>query len=361
VTPDESVDLLVDMLEIESFSGREAALARFLSGRMARAGLTATVDAAGNAVGSRQGDGKARYDVVLLGHMDTVPGWIPVRREGDLLHGRGAVDAKGPLAAFVAAAATAELPPGVRVTVVGAVEEESASSRGARHFAECMRPDACIIGEPSGWDSITLGYKGRLLADYRVERASSHSAGPDASVAEHAVDWWNGVRAHRDAFNAGRDRVFDQLQCSLRDVRTSSDGRTDLAFATVGFRLPPGLDIESLENAVSELAHTGSVRFRAAERAVSSDRTTPLARPFLGAIRRAGGNPRFKTKTGTSDMNVVGPRWRCPIVAYGPGDSRLDHTPEEHISIAEYLSAVDILRDVLAALPAHAADERTSL
>jgi LysW-gamma-L-lysine carboxypeptidase len=46
-------------------------------------------------------------------------------------------------------------------------------------------------------------------------------------------------------------------------------------------------------------------------------------------------------------MNVVGPVWRCPILAYGPGDSNLDHTPDEHILIDEYLRAITVLEDAL--------------
>jgi LysW-gamma-L-lysine carboxypeptidase len=46
-------------------------------------------------------------------------------------------------------------------------------------------------------------------------------------------------------------------------------------------------------------------------------------------------------------MNVVGPVWNCPIVAYGPGDSQLDHTPNEHVVIEEYLQAIELLRTVL--------------
>jgi LysW-gamma-L-lysine carboxypeptidase len=76
-----------------------------------------------------------------------------------------------------------------------------------------------------------------------------------------------------------------------------------------------------------------------------------LARTFNIALRQAGVRPRFKLKTGTSDMNVVGPVWNCPIVAYGPGDSLLDHTPNEHIVLEEYCQAVEILQSVLAALP----------
>jgi LysW-gamma-L-lysine carboxypeptidase len=46
-------------------------------------------------------------------------------------------------------------------------------------------------------------------------------------------------------------------------------------------------------------------------------------------------------------MNVVGPRWQCPMVAYGPGDSALDHTPDEHVVIDEYRRAIGILADAL--------------
>jgi LysW-gamma-L-lysine carboxypeptidase len=49
-------------------------------------------------------------------------------------------------------------------------------------------------------------------------------------------------------------------------------------------------------------------------------------------------------------MTVVGPAWRCPIVAYGPGDAALDHTPEERIVLDEYLKAVRVLAGVLGAL-----------
>ena len=74
----------------------------------------------------------------------------------------------------------------------------------------------------------------------------------------------------------------------------------------------------------------------------------PLMRSFLAAIReQTSERPRFVSKSGTSDMNVVAPVWQCPIVAYGPGDSNLDHTPNEHVGLDEYWQAILILESAL--------------
>ena len=72
------------------------------------------------------------HELVLLGHIDTVAGHPPVMHRDGELYGRGAVDAKGPLAAFATAAAMSGHGPGWRIVVVGAVEEEAATSKGAR-------------------------------------------------------------------------------------------------------------------------------------------------------------------------------------------------------------------------------------
>ena len=90
--------------------------------------------------------------------------------------------------------------------------------------------------------------------------------------------------------------------------------------------------------------------FAAGKRPWRGDRQNALVRSFLTAIRSrwiAAVQPGFLVKTGTSDMNVVGPLWRCPIVAYGPGDSALDHTPHEHLSLDEYWRAVLVLEAML--------------
>lgn len=351
----DSEAFLQRMVEIESLSGQETAVAEFIVAQMQAFGYDeAFVDAAGNAVGRRvcpDEKGEIQQEIVLLGHMDTVPGNIPVRiDEEGRLHGRGTVDAKGPLATFVVAGAQATLQPGTRLVVIGATEEESATSRGARFAREQYQPDFCIIGEPSGWEGITLGYKGRVLLDYSLRQEMGHTAGPVTSVGETAVSFWNGLNDYCHQFNASRGKLFDQILPSMRQIETGSDGLWDTAVLKLGFRLPPDYDLQELVDLAEQLRGTADLRLYAHEPAYHTSRANPLYRAFSQAIRQTGGRPVPKLKTGTSDMNVVGPVWQCPIVAYGPGDSQLDHTPHEHLELAEYERAIVVLEKVISAL-----------
>lgn len=353
-TDDGAVRFLQQLVEIPSLSGEETAVAHFLVSQMNQSGFVARVDEAGNAVGMRNcpdANGDIQQEIVLLGHLDTVPGEIPVRQEAGKLYGRGTVDAKGPLAAFVVAGARATLSPGTRLVVVGAVEEEAATSKGARHIAGQYQPDLCIIGEPSGWNGITLGYKGRLLIDACFIQPMAHTAGAESGAAELGLAWYNKLMSYVTRFNADQSRLFDQLLPSVRELHTSSNGLENRLEMKLGLRLPPAFDITEFENWLQESAgEVGTIRSYAYESAVQGKRTNPLAQVFNRAIRQAGSAPTYKLKTGTSDMNVVGPMWHCPIVAYGPGDSTLDHTPDEHIVIREYLQAIEILQTALADL-----------
>jgi acetylornithine deacetylase/succinyl-diaminopimelate desuccinylase-like protein len=100
-----AVELVTGLVEIPSISRQEAIASTWLVSQMRGAGFDrAFLDEAGNAVGEL-GDSDAARTIVLLGHIDTVPGNIAVRIENDRLFGRGSVDAKGPLATFVAGAA----------------------------------------------------------------------------------------------------------------------------------------------------------------------------------------------------------------------------------------------------------------
>ena len=396
-----AIELLRGLVAIPSLSYQEAEASAWLVQQMAAAGYDrAFVDAAGNAVGE-VGPVDAGRTLVLLGHIDTVPGNIPVHVAttvaGDVLYGRGSVDAKGPLTTFVAAAARVGSAwahmHNLRIVVVGAVEEEAASSKGARFIRARFDgvheplPVACIIGEPSHWTRVTLGYKGRLLVEMEAAQPMAHTAGPDAGVAVIAVEFWNWLSEYAARFNTGRDKAFEQFQPSLRRLTTFTDADMhDHVVASSGIRLPLGFDADRLaaelcawarERALpanltisqsqnfhspisispehpTEVTIPGpltsiTLRFSSYEPAWRGDRSNPLVRSFLHALKEVAPAEKlgFVLKTGTSDMNVVGPVWACPIVAYGPGDSSQDHTPHEHVPLNDYWRAVLVLEAAL--------------
>lgn len=343
--------ILEDLVRTPSISGDEARAVAVFVARGREIGLAACVDDAGNAVATRHASAPDPVEIVLLGHIDTVPGFVPARVESGVLHGRGAVDAKGPLAAMLVAAATAEVHPRVAIHVIAAVGEETPESPGARHIVPRYRPAACIIGEPSGADGFALGYKGRLLVRARFERAHSHSAGPAGSAADAAFAWWGRVNKRVARLNHGVMAAFDSIQASLRDIGSVNDGLVDSATLVAGFRLPPTLAPETLESLIRTIDDPPSgIEFRGHTPAFRGDRGSAVAAAITAAIRAEGGTPRPLLKTGTADMNIVGPAWGCPIVAYGPGDSALDHTPHEHIRLDEYLRGILVLRRALALL-----------
>ena len=347
LAPDD-VALVGGLVAIPSVSRGEADAVAWLVERMRERGFRASVDEAGNAVGEI---GEGEMHVVLLGHIDTVPGEIPVRVEDGDLIGRGAVDAKGPLAAFVAAAT--EPVRGVRVTVVGAVEEESPTSAGARYRATLPAPDWCVIGEPSGWDGVTVAYKGRLVLGVSLSREARHGAAPGPTVAEEALALWARLGAHARELVAD-PRPFARLDCRLEGMHADrGDGLVERAELRVGYRVPPGMTTDELERAARAVAdqHDGEAEVvferLASEEPARTARTSALGTAFARAIAGAGGQATFKEKTGTSDMNVLLPAWRCPMVAYGPGDARYDHTPMERLDLADYARSIAVLRDVL--------------
>jgi LysW-gamma-L-lysine carboxypeptidase len=336
---------LLGLVERFSPTGQEGEAVAWLVSRMHALGYDRSApDAAGNAVGVI---GEGPRQVVLLGHIDTVPGRVPVRVEGGVLYGRGAVDAKGPLAAFVDAAARLGKQPGWQIVVIGAVDEEG-DSAGARYAAGPYRPDYAIIGEPSRWERVTLGYKGSAAAELAVKRPAAHSAAQAQNACETAFETWGAIRGWCAQFNQGRARVFDQLSPSLRGFASGSDGFVDWARLRLGVRLPPGFSPADWYNRLAGLAPGAEVCPTGfAIPAYLGEKNTPLVRAFLAGIRGAGGSPGFVLKTGTADLNIVAPAWDCPAVAYGPGDSTLDHTPDEHISLEEYVHAVEVLQEVL--------------
>jgi LysW-gamma-L-lysine carboxypeptidase len=346
--PAKARELLVRLVEIPGVTGAEKEACGYLARTLPMYGWEgACLDEVGNVVAHR---GRGQREIVLLGHIDTVPGGPVFRLDGDILWGRGSVDARGPLCAFVVAGGTAEVPEGWRLTLIAAVGEEG-DSRGARHVIPLYSPAACVIGEPSGTNGITIGYRGYLRLQISARDSGAHrsgNAGPVTATLMAASDILRDV--------AGRDRPEKPLierpfgaVISMRGEEAGERyGRVD-----VDVRLPLGA---SPGEWASEFIKIGSrqgaegqdveVKLAASMPACMVDKNDPLVRALRVAVRNAGLTPRLLAKGGTADFNFAA-AWNCPMAAYGPGDSKLDHTAEEHIDLNEYLTSAAILKNAL--------------
>jgi len=336
----EARELLVKLVRIPSVSGNEQPCARQLAAFFERHDREVWLDAAGN-VRAPADDG-----VLLTSHIDTVPGDIPVRVEADdegrdVLWGRGSVDAKSALASMAAAAVR------TGASFVGVVGEE-VDSRGSRHVIETRdaAPDAVINGEPSGWNGLTLGYRGILGGTYVGASESGHSSRPENNAIQDAMDWWRCVE--REFEHDEYVPVFERVTCKPVGFQggLSDDGLTVEATMEVKLRVPPRYETGTVREIADGCLDGGTVNWHDMVEPVMESPRTPVARAFRAAIRSHGGEPRMLRKTGTSDMNVFANAWGVPIVSYGPGDSSLDHAPDERLPLPEYDKAVAVLVDV---------------
>jgi LysW-gamma-L-lysine carboxypeptidase len=368
---DYAVDLLTRMLNIYSPSGNEEQISLFLADEMTKLGFRVHRDQVGNVIGEI---GEGSPVVLLCGHMDTVEGEIPIRFEDGKLYGRGSVDAKGPLAAMIVAASNfAEGNFPGKILVVGVVDEEG-SGKGIQHFVEeGIQPDFAIFGEPSGLEKVVFGYKGILTVKVTVETPSGHSAAPwlfDNAI-EKAMDFWKQINKLHLREEKLKSRFYSITSCltGIKGGNTSASFIPSYCEILVQLRIPPQLTpeqvFEEVKRKIDRYKATNPKVTVAIEKvdvakAFEADRRSVIVRALAWGIRKTTLNyASFSRKTGTGDMNVLGNTLKIPVVTYGPGDSRLDHTPNEHIDIQEYLDSIQVLKKTLTKLPNFAKRHRT--
>jgi LysW-gamma-L-lysine carboxypeptidase len=358
-----AVDLLTRMLNIYSPSGNEEQISLFLAEEMTKLGFKVHRDEVGNVIGEI---GEGSPVVLLCGHMDTVEGEIAIRVEDGQLYGRGSVDAKGPLAAMIVAAskfANGSFPG--KILVVGVVDEEG-TGKGIQHFVEeGIQPDFAIFGEPSGLEKVVFGYKGILTVKVTVETPSGHSAAPwlfDNAI-EKAMDFWKQINRLHMREEKLKSRFYSITSCltGIKGGNSSASFIPSHCEILVQLRIPPQLTpeqvFEEVKRKIDRYKSTNpkvTVTLETVDvaKAFEADRRSVIVRALAWGIRKTTLNyASFSRKTGTGDMNVLGNALKIPVVTYGPGDSRLDHTPNEHIDIQEYLDSIEVLKKTLTKLP----------
>lgn len=333
-------DLLNKVIRIPSVSKDEHELAKFLLDAVKYPSVSGNIDATGNIV-FQKGNGANR--LLLLGHMDTVPPIWRVETDQDGISGRGVVDAKGSFVNFVHMLEEVDVPEDGTLLVIGAVEEEVSSSKGAYYVRDHYPADAVIIGEPSGEDHLTLGYYGLYKLRITISKKQEHTAAKDSiSVIDELYQVVEKIRQ--------RVREIDpNTMSSLIDIKQFQQEDLLTAVGTLNFRISPAAGKEySRAIRLDHLGEHVSVEVLRATPGFSNRRNDPLVKAFIRSFSAHGKSIHYIRKRGTSDMNTLATTWhKVPMVAYGPGDSSLDHTSEEYLHFEEVQTTRAILRDAI--------------
>jgi LysW-gamma-L-lysine carboxypeptidase len=359
---DQAVQLLTNLLGIYSPSGKEEVISNFLLDQLKELGFNVKKDAIGNVIGEI---GEGEPTVLLCGHMDTVAGHIPLRVEKDRIYSRGAVDAKGPLAAMIMAAAEVAIDPTFKAKIViASVVEEEATSRGVKHLTkDGISADYAIFGEPSGVGNITIGYKGNLHLKIICKTETGHSSTPwlYENAVEKAYELWTRIRNSFPPVETQKSPFYAITTCltkisggrALSVIPFESEVHIDL-------RIPPQFTSNQVLNETKKVIQKYEVEnpkvkvgvtIEDSNEAFEVDKRSPLVKALSSSIRKVLNKPAtLLRKTGTGDMNILGQAMKAPIVTYGPGDSHLDHTTEEHIVISEYLASIQVYKKTLLTL-----------
>lgn len=360
-SPKFAVKLLEKALRLYTPSLSERPLAEFLADKCDDLGFeNIRIDDAGNLIATK---GSGSPTTMLCGHMDVVPGRIRVRRDGDVLYGRGASDAKAPLIAMLLAAADAGEDTGT-VVFVGAVDEEG-NATGIKHLASegGLDIDYAVFGEPSGLTNVTIAYKGRLAISLRVSAAdSSHASAPwlSKNAIDEAVRFCAAIKAELEG-EEGPEQGASRAAALTATVTKIGGGTSHNVTpkdceATIDIRVPVGTGCKDVEERISRVVKSVSTErgidafysILDETEAFEAPHNSPLVRAFnLGVHAVKGARPSLIRKTGTGDMNVIGSRMNVPVVTYGPGDPHKAHTINESVSISEYLDGIEVLKRTL--------------
>ncbi|VVB58180.1 [LysW]-lysine/[LysW]-ornithine hydrolase [Candidatus Anstonella stagnisolia] len=337
---------LSQLVRTKSFSGSEQEAAKLCAQRMRELGyLHVKIDEVGNVLGANYDYTKDPHaDLLLFSHLDTVDGFWEVKEDSQGISGRGAVDAKGCLASYIEAGA--HTPKHLKVVVAGVTKEEALISEGTEHLLTYLKPKLAVNGEPSNCDGITIAYKGRLLVECRTEGEAAHAGMNAENPIERTIEYYEKLRKHFPRHHAFESVIFNvtHIDYGHRDALNVIPGQLDFF---IDVRIPPSRDIAEITRLFKSSAPKGitvkvTKSFAGSEMQISH----PLVRSMVQAVRSQGSTPRYLKKSGGADMNIS-MNMGIPTIAYGPGDSKLDHTDKEFLHWKDYEKAIEVLKNLL--------------
>lgn len=358
VSPSYAVELLQKALELYTPSRSEAALANMIKDKCTNElGFEqVNIDSVGNVIASK-GTGEPR--ILLCGHMDTVPGQVPVRIENGYLYGRGASDAKAPLIAMLLAAS--EFPKQAGTVIFAGVVDEEGNATGVKQLVKSkIGVDYAMFGEPSGIDNITIAYKGRLAIRLSCDVGNSaHASAPwlARNSVEEMYDFWRAIKSEIGRVGTAESKA-NSISCTLTEISGGSSHNVtpQKCKITIDMRIPTVTTCQNVldivDGVITRTAKEKGMKatYRIEDRTdpFEADHSSPLVRALsLGILDVRKSRPTLLRKTGTGDMNVLGNTFKIPVVTYGPGDPHASHTADERVNIDEYVSSIEVFSRAL--------------
>ena len=352
-----AVSLLLDAVRIYSPTGREGAVSRFFSEAMKSHGFRRVrTDSAGNAIGD---SGRGRIRVLLSGHMDTVPGRIPVLYRDGRLSGRGSVDAKSPMCAMLVSASRFIDDPDLLLTVACTTGEEADSVGIRTVMKNGPGYDFAVFGEPGGSGRVTVGYRGRMTLQVSLKTEGGHAGSSWAhrNAFDEASDLVALLRDYGHVGNGGGDHYRSHsISPTLFEAGEYHNVVPGHARFTCDVRIPPKSDCEAVKKDLEALIDDFSRSKGIKVGHQFGDQTDPyevpvsslLVRAFQrGIILKIGSRPVLLRKTGTGDMNTFASVKKVECVTYGPGDAGLSHTSRESVGVDDYLQSIEVMTEAL--------------
>ena len=284
--------------------------------------------------------------VVIAGHLDTVPlaDNLPVRNDGELLHGLGTCDMKAGVAIALRLAASVTEPNRDLTFVFYECEEIDSAYNGLRKIAEgapeLVHADFAILMEPSD-GVVEAGCQGTLRFDVVTRGERAHSARSwRGSNAIHAA---SDVLARLTSYDA-RKPVIDGLEYheGLNAVLVGGGVATnvipDECRVTVNYRFAPDRSEQEALAFVQGLFDGYEIELTDSAAGALPGLSVPAAAAFVEAVGGAP-NPKFGW-TDVSRFTALG----IPAVNFGPGDPMFAHKQDEHVPIAQITSCEEKLR-----------------
>lgn len=315
-----------------------------------------------NLLATRAGTGG---HLAFAGHLDVVPpgkGWSafdPVERDG-FLYGRGAVDMKGAVAAFIAAAARM---PGIRggptLSLILTGDEEGPATFGTVALIERMRvggiaPDFCLVGEPTSaarlGDTIKIGRRGSVNIWIDVPGRQGHVAYPQ--LADNPIPRLIAALAEIDALVLDRGNAsFQPSNIEVTDLTVGNPAANVIpakASARLSIRFNDEQRGDALAERIAAIVHTHAPDAAVTAR-VSGEAFLTRPGSFSTLIgdaieARLGIRPELSTTGGTSDARFLVAL--CPTVEFGLLNATM-HQVDEAVAVADLDALTDVYAGVI--------------